>query len=128
VFTDNADPNLQTLTTDDEGFANLGLEIWNADFTQLYAESISLYNNVQELDYIIPQDGTYAIRVDYFGQMFGTPVAEGYGLAWAAPEPATLLLLLPGLSLILRRPQRGSERRSRPKAPNRASSFSDRPG
>ena len=92
VFTDNADPDLQTLATSDDGFANLDLQIWDSTFTHLYAESISQYNDVQELHFAIPADGLYGIRVTYAGQMFGTPQAETYGLAWAVPEPGTAVI------------------------------------
>jgi hypothetical protein len=105
VFTDNADPNLQTLETDDSGMANLFLEVWSADFTKLYAESMSVYNNVQELHIVLPDDGLYAIRVEYADQMFGTPVPEAYGLAWdsTVPEPGTLAALgLGGAMLLIR--------------------------
>ena len=105
VFTDNSDPDLQELNTTDQGFANLDLEIWNSTFTQLYAESISQYNDVQELHFTIPADGYYGLRVVYAGQMFGTPQTETYGLAWSVPEPGTIALLLAALAggMILRR-------------------------
>jgi len=96
IYTDNADPTQQTLTTQDNGFANLFLQIWNADFTQLYASSQSIYNSAQELYYTLPADGSYALRVSYDGQMFGTPVDEAYGLAWnveEVPEPGITVLL-----------------------------------
>jgi hypothetical protein len=99
-FRDCASPTLdsnQSLVVSNNGFANLDLEIWNAGFTHLYAVSDSLYNSVQELHFVLPADGQYGIRVDYTGQMFGTPQAEPYGLAWddsgATPEPATVWLL-----------------------------------
>jgi hypothetical protein len=101
-FRDCAVPTLDTnqnLVVSNDGFANLDLEVWNASFTHLYAISNSLYNNVQELHFLLPGDGQYGIRVDYFGQMYGTPQAEPYGLAWndsiivASPEPATFCLL-----------------------------------
>ena len=97
VFSDNADPNLQSLTTQDLAFANLALEIWNSDFTKLYATSCSLYNNVQELQFTLPDTGGYEIRVTYPSEMYGTPVLESYGLAWdvgVVPEPGTGVLLL----------------------------------
>ena len=110
VFTDNIDPTKQTLTTTDLGFANLDLEIWNADFTHLYATSMSRYNDTELLRYILPADGMYGFRVNYLDQVFGAPVEENYGLAWnwtAVPEPGTgLLLLTASLFACLRRPMR----------------------
>jgi hypothetical protein len=99
IFTDNADPDLQTLVTQDLGFANLALEIWNLDFTKLYATSTTLYNNVQELEFTLPETGDYEIRITYPSQMYGTPVEESYGLAWEVrdvPEPGTWGFVLVG--------------------------------
>jgi len=108
VFTDNADPTLQSLDTTDEGLANLDLEIWNSDFTKLYAVSDSLYNNVQELHFELPDTGGYAVRVDYEGNVFGSGTAETYGLAWevtdAIPEPSVAALIaLAGCMVAARR-------------------------
>ena len=91
VFTDNADPNLQTLVTQDTGLANLDLQIWNSDFTTLFASSQTLYNDVQELHYTLPTDGQYGIRVIYAGQTFGTPQAKttaSHGMLPTFPNPA----------------------------------------
>jgi hypothetical protein len=100
-FTDNADPDQQTIDTADLGFANLALEIWNSDFTKLYATSESLYNDTQELEITLPDTGDYEIRVTYPSQMYGTPEEESYGLAWdAVPEPATGGLLLAAVATI----------------------------
>lgn len=88
-----------TYAAADLAFANLDLEVWDADFTILRAASESLYNNVEHLHYTLPQDGYYAIRVKYTGNVFdlqGTYEDESYGLAWnvtAVPEPGTLVLL-----------------------------------
>ena len=95
----------------DDGMANLFLEIWNDSFTTLYAESETIYDTSQELHFELPDDGDYGIRVLYASQMFGTPEAESYGLAWsdtpaAVPEPGTLVLFviaLPGLAYVKRR-------------------------
>lgn len=84
---DTLDPLDQTLTTQDLGFANLYLEIWNADFTHLFATSMSQYNSVQELHYVLPVDGEYGLRVHYAKQMYGDAVPEDYGLAWYANAP-----------------------------------------
>ena len=113
VFTDNTDPDLQDLTTDDLGFANFDLEIWNADFTKLYAASRSLYNNAEELHFTLPETGEYGIRVSYTSQMFGTPTVESYGLAWEVtevPEPATAGLLLVGAVMLARSRNRANRR------------------
>ena len=103
VLTDNIDPALQDITTADLGFANLDLEIWNADFTKFYAASQSLYNNVEELHFALPETGQYGIRINYASQIFGTPTPESYGLAWDVtdiPEPTAAGLLLAGMALL----------------------------
>ncbi len=95
-LTDNSNPALQ-LTTADLGFANLDLELWNSAFTQMYAISMSSYNDTEQLRYVLPTDGTYGLRVSYTDQIFGTPVTENYGLSWSltdVPEPGSGLLLI----------------------------------
>lgn len=105
VLTDNADATLQTLTTEDIGFANIYLEIWDADFTHLFARSMADYNTVQELRYSLPRDGDYALRVIYDKQLYGVPDLEGYGLAWyvesveEVPEPGAVALV--GLGVVI---------------------------
>ena len=47
-------------------------------------QSVSAYYNVQQLDFILPEDGDYGIRVVNAGQIFGTAGSESYGLAWSA--------------------------------------------
>ena len=99
VLTDNDDATLQTLTTEDLGFANLYLEIWDSTFTHLYAESMTDYNTVQELSFTLPEDGNYAIRVLYAKDLYGDLATEDYGLAWyveavdPVPEPGAFALL-----------------------------------
>ena len=110
VFTDNAaDPNLQDLSTADLRFANLDLEIWNADFTRLFATSRGLYDTVEFLHYELETSGIYNLRVTYAGQVFGDVAATSYGLAWSAiPEPTSLVLVVAaagGLCLPRRRRQ-----------------------
>ena len=103
VLTDNTDPLLQSLATEDLGFADLNLEIWNADFTKRYAASQSRFNEVEELHFQLPETGEYAIRVTYDSQVFGAPVKESYGLAWNSepvPEPGETALLGTGCLLL----------------------------
>jgi hypothetical protein len=92
------DRSVNTVTdlTSDSGYANLDLQVWDAGFQHLIATSDSLYNDAEELHFLLPSSGIYGLRVVYNSQMFGTPVAEPYGLAWSAtavPEPAALALL-----------------------------------
>jgi hypothetical protein len=106
VFVDALDPDNQSLTTDDIGMANLDLEVWDSAFTTLVATSMSVYNNTEHLYFAIPDDGLYAIRVTYAGQVFGIPAEEIYGLAWnvtPVPEPSTLALLLLAAAFVRRR-------------------------
>jgi hypothetical protein len=117
VFTDNADPNTQTIVVGDSGFTNLDLQIWNADFTVLLAESKSQYNSVEHLYFQLPQAGQYGIRVVDAGQVFGTENADGtsYGLSWdtvTVPEPTGGVLCLVSCAVLLfRRPDRARQLR-----------------
>lgn len=85
-------------TTNDVGFADFDLEIWDSTFTTKYATSKSDYNSVEHLYYTVGTTGTYGIRVLYSDQIFGSSTTESYGLAWSsghsAPEPGEALLLL----------------------------------
>lgn len=87
-------------TQTDVGFANLNLEIWDSTFTTLYSDSISLYNAVEHLNFILPDTGTYGIRVAYPNNIFGSLASEEFGVAWwgvAVPEPSTFALTIVGL-------------------------------
>jgi hypothetical protein len=106
--------------------ANLNLSVWALDesysFASLVASSESIYNNVEHLSFLLPQNGYYGIRVTYLanvfdntsGSIWGTSgFAQEYGLAWSAtavPEPgsAFLLLISFGGFLVLRLRKRGS--------------------
>lgn len=86
----------------DLGAAELNLEIWDATFQHLYAVSDSPYDDVQHLHYLLPENGSFGLRVWYADQLFGTadPAGETFGLAWnvvPVPEPSTLVLLAVGL-------------------------------
>lgn len=102
-----------TLVTSDEGFANLDLEVWDANLTTLYATSNSTYNSSEELHYTLTSNGTYLIRVVYEDQVYGTASSEYYGLAWSVvPEPAVIAALagmaLTGVIIWRRRKRRKS--------------------
>lgn len=97
-------------TVSDVGEADLDLQIWDSTFTTLYATSQSFYNNVEHLTFNLPETGTYGIRVNYFGNMFGNLTSEEYGLAWWAeaaeiPVPASggAVLVLTCLTVFRRR-------------------------
>jgi hypothetical protein len=92
----NCTTNLNNYTASQKGFANLDLQVWNSTFTTLIATSDSTYNTSELLHFALPSTGDYGLRVLYAGEIFGTAVAEGYGLAWSAtaiPEPGQLAML-----------------------------------
>ncbi|MCC7203704.1 MAG: S8 family serine peptidase [Phycisphaeraceae bacterium] len=71
-------------------FDNLDLQVWsvvNGLPSVLVAESVSQYNNVEHLDFALPQTGHYMVRVHWAGQNFdftSSTKQESYGLAWSA--------------------------------------------
>jgi hypothetical protein len=117
ALTDSQDPNTQTIVVGDSGFTNLDLQIWNAGFTVLLAESKSQYNSVEHLYFQLPQAGKYGIRVVDAGQVFGTENADGtsYGLSWdtvTVPETSPGVLCLVSCTVVLfRRPDRARQLR-----------------
>lgn len=98
------DAGLTTLT--DDGLSNLNLQIWRVVggiFTELKAESRSVFNNTEHLAVTLDTAGNYGIRVVYFGDnwRFDGNTNDTYGLAWnfvPIPEPGWLLLF--GLILL----------------------------
>jgi MYXO-CTERM domain-containing protein len=105
--------NAQTLVTQDIGQANFDLFIRDLDSDTIVAQSISTFNNVEHLNFIVPKTGRYGIEVSYVGNLFGDLRLEQFGLAWfgtAAPNvdpdplsvPGTWALLLLGLGLAAR--------------------------
>jgi hypothetical protein len=85
--------------------ADLGLSVWALDagsnFATLVARSVSQYNTVEHLSFLLPSSGRYGLRVEYASNTFdntggqwGTAsFPQFYGLAWTAvPEPAGLIL------------------------------------
>ncbi len=96
----------------DVGFANLNLQVWDSTFTRLISESMSSFNETEHLTFILPEDGLYALRVAYPGNVFGSLTSEEFGLAWygtAVPEPATALAILPMVAVAMRR-RRGGQK------------------
>lgn len=101
-------------------YANLDLFIFQFDnltdrtILSTVAQSISLYNLVEHLNFLLPSTGYYGIQVQHTGDLwnFINEDFEQYGLAWystasdlqptvSTPEPSTLLLSLAGLSALL---------------------------
>ena len=97
-----------------DSFDDLDLEIWQTDgeggLVSLIAESVSTYNSVEHLHFLIPQTGYYAMRVKWESEIYDFVAdidAEDYGLAWATtfvsdsgdpiPAPATFALGMVGL-------------------------------
>ena len=105
--------DLTGLIGQDIAQANLDLIVRDLISNTIVAESISIFNNVEHLSFLLPNTSRYAIDVAYIGNIFGSITAEQYGLAWqgtatALPTPSTLALLLVGLlsaSLVRRRPR-----------------------
>jgi hypothetical protein len=113
--------------------ADLNLSLWSLDmtgptpvFTDLVAESSSLYNTVEHLSFQVPASGFYGIRVSYLSNTFDNSLGDvwgnldnpqEYGLAWsltAIPETTSVvpLALLLGSSLGLRVRRRAGSRRA----------------
>jgi len=100
-----------TETAASMSFANLDLQIWSIDngtFASLVAESDTLYNNTEFLRFILPQSGSYGLRVLFNGVAYEqtTITSETYGLAWklgdpftAVPEPGTWSVII-GIGLV----------------------------
>jgi hypothetical protein len=95
---------------DEEHLANLNLFIFEYDPTNFsilntVAQSISNYNVVEHLSFLLPQTGFYGIRVNYDDAWWNFTGQSGelYGLAWdagaddaganAVPEPSSAALL-----------------------------------
>jgi len=110
------DANLQIPT--DVSLDNLALQIWldqSGIPVTLVAESDAPYTTVEHLNFIIPQDGNYSLRVVWEGEVYGpgTDTQQNYGISWnvtpastPTPEPGTVVLLVGGFGLSLRRRRR----------------------
>ena len=100
----------------DVQFANLDLEVWALDGigspAALVAQSQSIYNNVEHLQFDLPYASDYALRVLWAGEVYDMGVTantERYGLAWRiesaipVPEPVAAMLVATALSLMIAR-------------------------
>jgi hypothetical protein len=71
---------------------NLDVQVWLAPegvATMLVAESVSLYNSAEHLSLLLPEDGTYMIRVienEFTWNGIGDAGTD-YGLAWSVATP-----------------------------------------
>jgi Subtilase family len=98
------------ISASDVMMSNLDLEVFRVvdpNTSELVAQSISDYNNVEHLYFDIANAGDYFLRVLYAGEIYnlsGSPsTGEDYGLAWfyAVPEPSILTLLAAAFPAIL---------------------------
>ena len=109
--------------------ANLSVSFWSITFvgltpvfSDMIAESASLYNTVEHLSFTVPTTGYYGLRVSYpnntfdrtSGQVWGNASnPQPYGVAWsltAVPEPSTMLphaVLLAGALTLRKRSRKG---------------------
>ena len=107
------DRAISGITASDLAQSDLNLVMFDATggvYTVDISRSISLYNVVEHLSFVVPTTGLYGIRVDFPGMTFGTADSEAYGLAWsgtAVPEPATLAVVGVGFVAVLIRRRRG---------------------
>ncbi len=110
----------ETVSVLEAGFANLDLQVWDSEFSTLYAESLDTYTPVEHLVFDLPTTGLYGLRVVYEENIFGDIDSAEFGLAWwgeagimddppvhhPIPEPGALTLLAFGLVIVKRRRRR----------------------
>ncbi|MDF3059384.1 MAG: glycosyltransferase family 1 [Rariglobus sp.] len=118
--TGNQDVSLESATFG--SFMDLNLKVYlkaaGDELYALYAESVSLYNTVEFLQFELPYDAYLRFEVVIDGTVYNFTDADlvDYGIAWqttAIPEPATCVILLGASALmfaIIRR--RGCNRRA----------------
>jgi hypothetical protein len=101
---------------------DLNLQLWSTVGgmpASLVAQSASLYNNTEHFSFLLPNTGSYMLRVVWAGERFdfANNGSEDYGIAWAGvsapvvvvPEAGTIWLIaagaiLAGLPLLRRGP------------------------
>ncbi len=106
--------DLTTNATQENIFNDLDLQVWKAVggvATTLVASSNSQYNNVEHLYFQLPATDSYLLRVVFAGNnwnfsgVLNSNLDEDFGLAWSniavVPEPATIVLLLVGVSSLV---------------------------
>ncbi|MFM8331652.1 MAG: S8 family serine peptidase [Candidatus Methylumidiphilus sp.] len=94
----------QNFTANDLGHADLDLVVHDVLADMDVAQSISFWNDVEHLSFVLPNTSQYAINVIYGDNVYGSITTEQYGLAWSVvPSPAPLALLLAGAFGLRRR-------------------------
>ncbi len=93
-------------------FDNLDLQVWelsNGALLREIAESSSIYNNVEHLNFTLPDTASYMVRVLWNGKVYdvsGDPHNTDFGLAWSAtaiPEPTSAISVTAVFLLLTRR-------------------------
>lgn len=97
------------VSLNDNAYADLSLEVWDDTFTTKFAESISDYNPVEHLSFLLPTDSALGLRIAFDQTAFGTLSSEEFGVAWSGqliPEPASAAILVIGIVAVVGRRHR----------------------
>jgi hypothetical protein len=93
-----------TFQLGDLGQADLDLYLVDTLTGEIVAASASAFNTVEHIHFRLPATSQYALRVNYFGAVFGETSSVEYGLAWSTnsvPEPTNAALLMVALAIVL---------------------------
>lgn len=96
----DGDGMISSINAQDSYFANLDLRLWlsNSDGdSELVAQSVSDYNNVEHLFLNLEDSGRYALEVYFDDMVYGDVQTETFALAWnlaQVPEPAQVSIWL----------------------------------